>query len=229
MNSPGYLLRLAEIVRDLQRKLPIDGHAALDDLVRSAAESVPGAQYASITISHRDCLETPSATSRHPKVLDEIQNRQAEGPCLSVAWEHHTIRIDDLESDTRWPRYRREALSRTPIRSVLSFRLFANKQKAGAFNLYAEQPRAFDDESFEVGISFATHLALAWGILQRDKELRSALASRDVIGQAKGIVIERFGIDDIAAFELLKQISQESNTPLAEIAQSLVRTAYPPR
>lgn len=224
MTSRDELLRLTEFVRDLQLKPPAYGDTRLTGLVRSAAESVPGAQYASLTITGPRSLETPSATDRYPLLLDEIQRREGEGPCLSAAWEQHTIRIDDLTVDGRWPRYQREALRRTPIRSVLSFRLFVAKRSAGALNLYADQTHAFDDESLEVGLSFATDVALAWCILQRNKQFRSALASRDVIGQAKGMLMERFSIDAVAAFELLKRLSQDSNTPVAEIAQGLVRS-----
>lgn len=226
MTSRNELLRLTEMVRDLQREAPADLRT-LESLVRSAAESVPGAQYAGITITGPRYLETPSATGRYPIVLDGIQRQEGEGPCLSAAWEQHTIRIDDLASDARWPRYRREALRQTPIRSVLSFRLFASKRSAGALNLYADQTYVFDSESVEVGLAFATHLAIAWNILQRDKQFRSALVSRDIIGQAKGIVMERFGIDAVEAFELLKKLSQQSNTPVAELAQRLVSSHRP--
>ncbi|OBG38451.1 GAF and ANTAR domain-containing protein [Mycobacterium sp. E3198] len=209
------------MVRDLQREAPAD-ERTLESLVRSAAETVPGAQYAGITITGPSHLETPSATGRYPAVLDGIQRQEGEGPCLSAAWEQHTIRIDDLAADARWPRYRREALRQTPIRSVLSFRLFSSKRSAGALNFYADQTHVFDSESLEVGLTFATHLALAWNISQRDKQFRSALVSRDIIGQAKGMVMERFGIDAVEAFELLKKLSQQSNTPVAELAQRLV-------
>ena len=68
---------------------------------------------------------------------------------------------------------------------------------------------------------FATHTALAWNMLRRDEQFRSALASRDVIGQAKGMLMERFGIDAVRAFDLLKRLSQDSNTPLHEVAERL--------
>ncbi len=138
------------------------------------------------------------------------------------------LRIDDLEADVRWPRYRRAALRQTPMRSTLSLRMFAGRQLAGALNLHAEQSYAFDDDSVKVGSACAGHLALAWHILQRRKQFRGALASRDVIGQAKGILMERFGLQAGAAFELLKRLSQESNTPVADVARRLVVSAHPP-
>ncbi len=98
-----------------------------------------------------------------------------------------------------------------------------------ALNFYAESPNAFDEESVELGLIFATHTALVWSLLRRDEQLRSALVSRDVIGQAKGIVMERFDTDAVHAFELLKTLSQTSNVPVAEIARRLVNADHPPR
>lgn len=229
MNSCDELLRLAELVRELQQKTPPDGQASLDGLIRHVAESVPGARYAGITIAGRRRLETPAATGRYPIVLDEIQNREGEGPCVADAWDHDTIRIDDLAKAGRWPRYRRGALKHTPIRSVLSFKLFRGSQTAGTLNLYAEQARAFDDDSLRAGLAVAAHAAVAWDILQRAKQFRDALASRDVIGQAKGILMERFEIDSVGAFDLLKRLSQESNTPVAELAEKLIDAEHPLR
>jgi GAF domain-containing protein len=216
-------VRVAELVRDLQLRPPAEMDEAFDQLVKEAANSVPGAEHSGITIARRRReIETACATGPYPRLLDQVQQRHREGPCLSAAWDQHMIRIDDLSSDHRWPHYRREALAQTPIRSIISFRLFGDSQNVGALNFYAEQSNAFDDESMEVGLLFATHTALAWNTLRRDRQFRSALASRDVIGQAKGILMERFKIDAMAAFGLLTRLSQESNVPVAQIARQLV-------
>jgi hypothetical protein len=220
------LVRLAKLVRELQEHPPDDMEAALGELTKSAARSVPGAQYAGITVARRpNEVETASATGRYPVVLDEIQRRHREGPCLTAAWVHHTIRTDDLAAEERWPRYRGEALAQTPIRSILAFRLFSDSRKASALNLYAEPVRAFDDESVDLGLACATYTTLAWVVLRRDEQFRSALASRDIIGQAKGVLMERFGVDADKAFLLLRRLSQETNTPVADISQRLLRTA----
>jgi GAF domain-containing protein len=216
-------LRAAELVGDLQQRPPAEMDAAFDQLVKEAVRFVPGAAHAGITITRRRKeVQTTSATGPYPAVLDRIQQRHQEGPCLAAAWEHHTIRIDDLASDQRWPHYRKEAVEQTPIRSLICFRLFGDSQNVGALNFYAEQVNAFDDQSVEVGLLFAAHTALAWNTLRRDRQFRSALASRDVIGQAKGILMERFKIDAVTAFELLTRLSQESNTPVTDIAHRLV-------
>jgi AmiR/NasT family two-component response regulator len=93
-------------------------------------------------------------------------------------------------------------------------------------NFYAEHSNAFDDEAAELGLILATHTAVGWNMVRRDEQFRSALASRDIIGQAKGMVMERFKIDAVQAFELLKRLSQNSNTPLAAVARQLVESAH---
>ena len=112
-------------------------------------------------------------------------------------------------------------MGRVPIRSVLSFQLFANRNKIGALNVFADEPRVFDLHAEDIGVVYATHAALAWNTIKKDQQFSSALANRDVIGQAKGILMERFDIDALAAFDLLKKLSQESNTKLVEIARQI--------
>ncbi len=218
----GLVLELAELVRTLQQDLP-DVDTVLEEVTNTALSCLPAAQYAGITVASRDGkVRTASATGHYPALLDDIQQRHCGGPCLSAAWEHHVMRIDDLADDQRWPGYCRDAVEETPIRSILSFPLFADRQTMGALNFYAEQPGVFDDDSVELGMTLATHVALAWNMVRRDEQFRSALASRDIIGQAKGMVMERFKIDALQAFELLKRLSQRSNTALVAVARQLV-------
>jgi transcriptional regulator with GAF, ATPase, and Fis domain len=214
--------RIAELARTLHNSPEGAVDIAIERITGHAAREVPGAQYAGVTLatSHKQ-VESLGATHPYPALLDEIQQRHGEGPCLSAAWTHHTVRVDDLTTDERWPRYRDDALERTPIRSLLSFRLFVTEQSMGALNLYAERPNAFDDESEEIGYVLATHTALALDSARQARNFRSALASRDVIGQAKGIIMARFDINAVEAFELLRRLSQESNTKLVDVAHRI--------
>ena len=215
-------MQLAELARELQESLP-DVETVLSELTHSAVECLPGADYAGITVATRDGkVRTLAATGRYPALLDEIQQRHCGGPYLSAAWEHHLIRIDNLAADLRWPNYCRDALKETPVRSILSFQLFADRHSTGALNFYAEAPHVFDTDAEQLGLILATHIALAWSMLRREEQFRIALASRDSIGQAKGMVMERFKIDAVQAFELLKRLSQSSNTPLVAVARQLV-------
>ena len=217
----GVAAQLAALVADLRRDSQgVD--TELRKLIDSAGRNVPGAEYVGITLARQQAVHTVATTHRYPAVLDEIQHHQQEGPCLAAAWEHRVVRINDLTIDDRWPRYRREVLDQTPIRSVLAFELFTNNDAMGALNFYSENTHAFSEESIEVGLIFATNIALAWAMLRRFEEFRSALATRDLIGQAKGMIMERYHVDAIQAFELLKHFSHKSNTKLVEMAQRVI-------
>jgi len=213
-------LQATQFVSDLHQRASFDTPALLSGLIGGAAESVPGAQYAGITVTQRRRgIETAAATHRYPVILDEIQGRYQQGPCLTAAALQESVRIDDLVGDDRWPLYRGAALRQTPIRSILSFGMLKEGVSAAALNFYAESPEVFDDDSVNLGLIFATHAALIWNMTRRDQQFRVALVSRDVIGQAKGRLMERFDIDAAEAFERLKQMSQDANTPIAQVAQ----------
>jgi GAF domain-containing protein len=219
---------VARLGRLLQREVT-DGDALLSELTQSAVSAVPGASHAGITVAERDGSVHTAASSAgpYPELLDKIQYARREGPCLSAAWQQHMIRIDDLTVDARWRAFCRDTVEQTPIRSIMSFQLFADQKKMGALNFYAEQADVFDDDAVEAGLIFATHTALAWKLVGREEQFRSALGSRDIIGQAKGMLMERFKIDAVQAFELLKRLSQGSNKPLVAVARELVESEHP--
>jgi hypothetical protein len=222
------MYHVLELVDRLQRRAATDFESALRSINETTVDSVPGAQYAGITLVNTEGkVSTLASTHAYADWLDDIQRDVNEGPCLSAAWNQHVLRIDDLASDSRWPRYRQQALQRTPLRSIVSFQLFGHDKSIAALNIYAEPARAFDDEAVELGLVFAAHTTVAWNMMRRQEQFTSALASRDIIGQAKGILMERFGIDAMAAFELLRRLSQESNTRLADIAHRLVESERP--
>jgi AmiR/NasT family two-component response regulator len=97
--------------------------------------------------------------------------------------------------------------------------MFKEGASAATLNFYAESPDVFDDKSVNLGLIFATHAALVWNMMRRDQQFRVALVSRDIIGQAKGRLMERFDIDAAEAFEMLKRMSHDANTPIAQVAQ----------
>jgi transcriptional regulator with GAF, ATPase, and Fis domain len=224
----GLIREFADLVQALQHQQDSDVDTVLAELTHSAIRSMPGAQYAGLTVAFRDGkVRTAAATDRYPVLLDEIEQRYGEGPCLSAAWGQHVVWINDLTHEDRWPAYCREATDETPIRSIMAFQLFVEHRSAGALKFYAERPHAFDDNAAELGLILATHTALAWNMVRQDERFRRALASRDIIGQAKGMIMERFDIDAGQAFELLKRLSQESNTPLTVVARLLVESEHP--
>lgn len=222
-NVEGTHLRIAEIVQELYGRPDTDSDTVIAELVEHAAVEIPGAQYAGVTVTRNaKHIDTPAATHKWPVLLDEIQQRHREGPCLTAAWEEKTIHVANLATDERFPLYARDVLAQTPIRSVMSFQLWIAGETMGALNVYAETANSFGPETREIGLIFAAHSSVAWNAARRDEQFKKALASRDIIGQAKGMLMERYGVNAIQAFELLRKLSQDSNTPLIGIATDLV-------
>ena len=221
-------LRLAELVRGLHDRSDVDSDTVLAELAEHAAVEIPGAQYAGITIT-RDArqVETPATTHMYPMLLDKIQQRHLQGPCLTAAWEEKVVHVANLETDDRFPLYRRDALAETPVRSIMAFQMFIADETMGALNIYSEEPDVFDAEARTIGLIFAAHSSIAWNSARRDEQFRKALASRDVIGQAKGMIMERYSVDAVQAFGVLRKLSQDSNVPLIKIATEMVESAHP--
>jgi GAF domain-containing protein len=219
-------LRIAELVQQLYGRPDTDSDTVIAELAEHAAVEIPGAEYAGITVTRNaKNIETPAATHKWPILLDEIQQRHREGPCLTAAWEEKTIHVADLETDERFPLYRRDVLEQTPVRSVMAFQMFVEGETMGALNAYAKRPHVFGQESRAIGLIFAAHTSVAWNSARRDEQFKRALASRDTIGQAKGMIMERYGVDAVQAFDLLRKLSQDSNVPLVQVATELVAKA----
>lgn len=222
------MMRLVELADSLQRDDKTDFPAAMQAINASAVAMVSGAQYAGVTVSGADGSVTSlGATDPSAALLVAAQGETGEGPCLSAARDRRVIRIEDLQQDDRWPQFRREALSRTAVRSMLCVHMFGDEPSAASLTFQADVPHAFTDESVEMAQILAAHTTMAWNLRRREQQFSTALDSRDIIGQAKGMLMERFGIDALDAFELLKKLSQETNTKLTEVAQSVVADTHP--
>jgi GAF domain-containing protein len=216
-------LRIAQIVQDLYGRPDSDSDTVIAELAEHAAVEIPGAEYAGVTVTRNGKqIDTPATTHKWPLLLDEIQQRHGEGPCLTAAWEEKIIHVADLTTDERFPLYARDALTETPIRSVMAFQMWIAGEQMGALNVYAETAHAFGPQTREIGLVFAAHSSVAWNAARRDEQFKRALTSRDVIGQAKGMLMERYGVNAIQAFDLLRKLSQDSNTPLIQIAADLI-------
>ena len=133
---------------------------------------------------------------------------------MDAVYEHGTVRITDMRTETRWPRFAPRAFE-AGAGSMLSFQLYVEGDNLGALNLYARQPEAFDDESQHVGLLFAAHAAVAYAGGQKHGQLIAAMGTRDLIGQAKGILTERYKISGDQAFGLLVRVSQRTHRKLA--------------
>ena len=130
-----------------------------------------------------------------------------------------------LDRETRWPKFATRAHDETGVTSIMSHRLFAEKSTMGALNLYSTQPDAFTATDVALGAVFATHAAVAMDAADREQGHQQSLDSRDIIGQAKGIIMASTGCSADAAFGVLVRQSQHENRKLVEVATELATRA----
>ncbi len=172
-------------------------------------------------------LSTPAFSSDVARRTDLVQYESGEGPCLTSMHDHRTVVIADLRDDARWPRFAERALA-LGVRSMCSFRLFLEQDTMGALNFYASVPDAFGRREVLLGEVFASHAAVALGAAITETGLEAALVSRDVIGQAKGVIMSERRVPAQEAFDHLRAVSVQRNRPLRDIAEELVRTGEVP-
>jgi transcriptional regulator with GAF, ATPase, and Fis domain len=214
--------QLSDLARNLQQVHDTD--SILDDIVQAALRLVPGAAHGSISVvkAHRQ-MDSRAASGDLPRRIDALQSEVGQGPCLQAAYEEAVVRAPDLSTEHRWPKFSHQAW-RLGARSMLAFRLFVQDDNLGALNLYGDHVHAFDDECEEIGLLVASHASIAFADMQEINQLNDALATRDLIGQAKGILMERFKITAPQAFVLLVQVSSTSNTKLREVAERVTNS-----
>lgn len=222
--ASGLHTPLAQLVREVQTETRPHPEEVMERFADLAPRYIPGTAEAGVMLTSKRGLRSSAGTDGCPHAVDKIQEELAEGPAVDCATRDQTVRVDDLASDTRWPRFAQAAVTQSPVRSLLSFQLYTHVQNWGALTLYSHRPHGLDADAEELGLILATHAALTLEAVQRTRQFRSALGSRDIIGQAKGILMERYEISPGAAFSLLTRLSQESNKPVVVIAKELVET-----
>jgi GAF domain-containing protein len=215
-------VHMAELARSLAA--PRNLADLIEDVTAAAKELIPGVDEAGVLIIGKArTFETLGPTSGLLPKLDELQMRFLEGPCVEAALDDVIVRTDDFNKESRWPNYS-PAVLELGVRSGLSFKLYTAERTAGALNLFGFQPRQWDADAETTGTVLAAHAAAAVLASRAGEQLKSALSTRDRIGQAKGVIMERFGIDDVRAFAMLRQLSQDTNTKLIDVAQGVIDT-----
>src|SRR5215207_3719739 len=214
--------KLSELARSMQDEKSLEH--TLDAIAHAAAETVPGADNASITaVARRREVQTAAATGPLPRSVDQAQYETGQGPCLDSLYQQQSVRLPDMANEQRWPDFAARASS-LGVGSMLAVQLFVEGDNLGALNLHSRQLDAFGDESEQVALMFAAHAAVAFAGAKAEEQMQRAVNSRDLIGQAKGILIERYKITSHEAFRLLVVASQSTNIKLYDVAEYLVRT-----
>ena len=208
-----------------------DVDAALTRVTHVAVSVVDVCDGASLTMRREGVPSAPASSDDWALGLDELQFAEQEGPCLNCLREGSVMRVRDLGEDERFPSYGPRAAERG-ARSALSLPMAADGRTVGALNLYSREPDAFGREELALGELLAAHAALAvqaavayYSSRDLAGQMQSAMGSRALIEQAKGVLVARERIAPDAAFERLVGLSQAANRKLRDIAADLVTEA----
>lgn len=180
--------------------------------------------YAGIIFVHgRQRVETAAAT--HPLVaeLDIVQMECGEGPDVDVLADRYSVIVADTHTEQRWPTWAARVAA-IGIRSLLSVRLYTTASTIGTLNLYDEKPDKFDVDDQAVAHVLARHAAVALASARHMENLWQAVDARKLIGQAQGILMERYQLTADQAFAVLLRYSQDKNIKLRAVADHLVAT-----
>jgi GAF domain-containing protein len=208
---------------------------SMEDLLQTIADLakavMPGNPEAAVTLLVKDHPTTVASTGQLATDLDERQYERGHGPCLHAARTGELTEIADARTDGRWPDYMPRAAERGALSSLSVPLAIDDEQLAGALNIYARRPNAFDQASRTAATRFDPHAAVAAGNLHayrsaRDRadNLQAALETRGVIDQAKGILMDRHKLTADQAFQVLARMSMKSNRKLYAVADELVHT-----
>ena len=224
MSVGGNSLQLAREFAELAVQLRAEHREqpTLDRVVALAVEVIDTCDYCGITLrTPNGTLSTLAYSSPAMAEVADLQHRLGEGPCLEATWELDTVTVNDLTSETRWPKWA-PAAADLGLRSVLSLRLEIDRQLTGSLNLCSRSVAAFNSTDLAIASIFARHAATALASAEIEEGLRAAAHSRQLIGAAQGILIQRFGLTLDQSFELLRRYSQTYNVKLRVLAQRLV-------
>ncbi len=212
--------------------------AVLRRIVQAAVETVAGCETASVTLFERGAYRTAASTAESASAVDRAQYVAGEGPCLDAV-EAPVVYVRAFP-DLRWP-----TLGSRPVElgvcAAASYRLAsagsprvadpARTATTGSLNIYGSTPDAFSAEAQQIGLILAAHASLAAAVVRershlhdQTQQLGEALISRDVIGQAKGILMERLKLTPEQAFDALRHSSKRLNEKLRTVASTLAET-----
>jgi GAF domain-containing protein len=170
-------------------------------------------------------FETVGPTHDDVRRADHLQDELDEGPCVDAAVESRTVVSNDVVSDRRWPHWG-PRIAGLGLASVLSSEIHADGQRVGALNVYGGSGHEFTREDMEVAAVLAQHVSVALRFARQIEGLHAALDSRTVIGQAQGVLMERYGVDADRSFSILRRFSQDRNIRLVEIARAVVAQTF---
>jgi GAF domain-containing protein len=207
--------------------LNLHDETSVDETVERVLEyglKAVSCSYAGVIFVHgKKRVETVVAT--HPIVaeLDKMQFDCGEGPDMDLLSKESSIMVADIKSDERWPRWA-EAVSGAGVHSLISVRMYTSSTTVGTLNLYDVEPNHFDHDDLAVAHVLARHAAVALSTARQEEHLWQAIDARKLIGQAQGILMERYNMSADQAFSVLLRYSQDKNIKLRVVAERLIAT-----
>lgn len=218
--------RLAEAARAMSgTRHPSD---TLERIAAMAVDLIDSCDIAGVCVLRPGRNDTCAHTHASVQVMDDLQHDLAEGPSMDGPATSDVVSVGDLTREAPWPRWANEVVGRTGVRAYLGFRLFVEDDSIGMLNLYAYEPDAFDHEDQLDGLVAAAHASVALSATVRHDQMHTALTSRQLIGEATGILRERFALTSDQAFAVLKRLSSQQNIKLFAVAQHVVETGTLP-
>jgi GAF domain-containing protein len=217
------LERLGRALHVKEADLP----GTLQAILINAVDVIDGADLASINLMLGRTFVPQAVLGAKLNELDAFQKQQDAGPCIDASRDQVVIHIPEMKAEQRWPEYAELAVSRD-IHSMLCMPLWVDKRRLGSISLYAHEPEAFGQRQERLANLLAALAALALVDAERTENLRIGLRNRDVIGQAKGILMERHRITADAAFAMLSEASQRLNRKLVVVAEDVASTGHLP-
>lgn len=212
-------------------ELALTVHSGADPLTvitQGAIDIIPGAELAALVIlAGPRQLEACAVTGPLPPQIIGLQNEVGEGPCLEASKQQGVVWVADVATETRWPQFVAGAI-RLGVGSMMCTPLVVENRIYGSLSLASASPDAFDEESQAMASVFAANITLALAGEEWRRNMTVALSSRDVIGQAKGILMERYRVTPDEAFALLVKASQRTHTKLRTVSDELCRTGALP-
>jgi transcriptional regulator with GAF, ATPase, and Fis domain len=197
-------------------------------ITEGAVDLIPGTEFSAVVLpAGPGQLETRATCGPQTVEVIGLQNEVGEGPCLDAVRQLEAVWVSNLATESRWPLFS-PAANRLGVGSMMCTPLVAQDRIYGSLSLAAGRPDAFDEESRALAAVFAAHAAIALAGRHWRRNMIVALDSRDVIGQAKGILMERYRLSADAAFALLVKASQNSHTKLRTLSDELCRTGVLP-
>jgi GAF domain-containing protein len=209
---------------------------SMEDLLQTVADltnrAMPGDPETSVTLLIRNRPTTVATTGQLAVDLDESQYDRGHGPCLHAARSGELTEIADTRTETRWPDYLPRAVEHGNLSSLsVPLAIDQEEQVTGALNIYARRAHAFDEDSRAAATRFGPYASVAASNLyayqsarRTADNLQAALASRAVIDQAKGVLVERYRLTPDQAFQMLARASMNANRKVRDVADELVRT-----